>query len=228
MVLWLPRVSRLLSLLFDRKKRVARGQRLERPMPAEFSTFAIDLVEVRNALGSKSRSLLPALKKRFDLWFKNVNEQVADADAGPPLETVLKLLIVGKAIDAMWSFQFAVSIELLYRHFGVPLPGYHFQTMRIGWATEVDKAIKQTGVSEEVFGLMRHLFERGPVIPFDVEFLMGYLSLAEVRAAMEAFAQADYTGLKLDVRLAVADVRSWLVSCDTLGRDLASFYSDGA
>jgi hypothetical protein len=74
---------------------------------------------------------------------------------------------------------------------------------------------------------MRHLFNRGPAIPFAgrVEMCMGYLSLGEVRSAMEAFASAGYSGLKLDVRLAAAEVRSWLVSCDTLGWDLVSFYS---
>jgi hypothetical protein len=150
-------------------------------MPAEFSTFAINLDEVRNAVGSKRRSLLPALMKRFGDWFENVDEQVADSDGGPPLKEVLKLLIAGKPIDPSWSFQFAVAVELLYRHFGVKLPGIHFDSMRIEWAMQVDAAIKQVGVTEKQFGLMSRLFERGPVIPFDVEFCMGYLSLAEVR-----------------------------------------------
>jgi len=197
-------------------------------MPAEFSTFAINLDEVRHAVGSKSRSLLPALKKRFGVWFENVAEQVADSEGGPPLEEVLKLLIAGKPIDPSWSFQFAVAVEVLYRHFGIELPAPHFESMRIGWATQVDEALKQAGITEERFGLIDYLFERGPVIPFDVEFCMGYLSLSEVRAAMTAFARADYSGLQLDLRVAVAEVRSWLVSCDTLGRDLASFYSDAA
>jgi hypothetical protein len=197
-------------------------------MSAQFSTFAVDLDEVRSVAGSKRRSLLPALERRFGPWFGNVNEQLADAERGPPLEEVLKLLIAGKPIDPRWSFQFAVAVELLYRHFGVELDGRHFQSMRIGWAQQVDAAISQAGVPKERFSLLDHLFERGPVIPFDVEFCMGYLSLAEVRGAQRAFAQADYTSLDLEVRVAVAEVRSWLVSCDTLGRDLASFYSDAA
>src|SRR5262245_3777590 len=135
-------------------------------MPGQFSTFAVNLDEVRNAVGSKSRSLLPALRKRFGPWFENVDEQVADSEDGPSLEEVLKLLVAGKPIDASWSFQFAVSVELLYRHFGVELADRHFDSMRIEWAERVDAAIKQAGVAEKRFGLMHHLFERGPVIPF--------------------------------------------------------------
>src|SRR5262249_59614738 len=135
-------------------------------MTAQFSTFAVDLDEGRAVVGSKSRSLLRDLREQFSPWFENVNEKVEeeDCDGGPPLEDVLKLLIAGKAIDPEWSFQFAVSVELLYRHFGVDLPTLQFQSMRIELAFEVDAAIKQAGVPEERFGLMRHLFERGPVI----------------------------------------------------------------
>jgi hypothetical protein len=98
----------------------------EARMSGQFTPIAVDLDPVRKAVGSKSRSLLPALQKRFRPWFDNVDEQFADAGAGgPSLEQVLKLLIAGKP----------------------------------------------------------------------------------------------------DVRLAVAEVRSWLVRCDTLGRDLVGFYS---
>ena len=54
---------------------------------------------------------------------------------------------------------------------------------------------------------------------------MSLTNVEVMRAAIEAFWQADYSGLKLDVRQAVAEVRSWLVSCDTLGWDLVGFYS---
>jgi hypothetical protein len=195
-------------------------------VPAEFSTFAIDLDQVRNTVGSKNRSLLPALKNRFSAWFENVNEQLADSDRGPPLEEVLELLIAGKPIDPRWSFQFAVAVEVLYRHFGMELPAPQFESMRIGWASQVDAAIQQAGVPQERFGLIAHLFERGPVIPFEVEFCMGYLSLSEVRAALDTFARADYTSMEPDVREAVTEVRSWLETCNSLNRDLASFYSD--
>jgi hypothetical protein len=197
-------------------------------MSGQLAPIAVALEEVRKAVGSKSRSLLPALQKRFRAWFANVDNQVADSGAGgPQLEEVLQLLIAGNPVSAEWPFQFAVAVELLYRHFGAVLSDRQFSSMRIEWAEQVDEAIKRAGVAEERFGLMRHLFNRGPAIPFAgcVEMCMGYLSLAEVRSAMEAFARADYTALKPDVRLAVAEVRSWLVSCDTLGRDLVGFYS---
>lgn len=197
-------------------------------MAAQFAPIAVDLDRVRNAVGSKSRSLLPALLKRYPTWFEGVKTQLADAgNSGPPLEDVLKQLIAGKPIDPRWDFQFAVAIELLYRHFGSVLSDRRFSSMRIEWADEVDKAIRQAGVPEERFGLVRLLFNRGPAIPFAgvVEMCMGYVTLAEARAAMRAFAEADYTPLKPDARLAVAEVRSWLVSCDTLGLDLVGFYS---
>jgi len=197
-------------------------------MSGQFAPIAVDLQQVRKAVGSKNRSLLPALQKRFGPWFENIDEQVADMDEGSPsLEEVLKLLVAGKPVSADWPFQFAVAVELLYRHFGEVLSDRQFSSMRLEWVERVDKAIRQAGVPEERFGLERHLFNRGPAIPFvgRVEMCMGYLSLAEVRSAMEAFARADYTTLKRDVRLAVAEVRSWLVNCDTLGWDLVSFYS---
>jgi hypothetical protein len=191
-------------------------------MSGQFSPIAVDLEQVRKAVGSRSRTLLSALQKRFRPWF----DQVADA-GGPALEEVLKLLIAGKSVSPDWPFQFSVAVELLYRHFGTVLSDRQFSSMRIEWAERVDEAIKCVGVPKEQFGLMRQLFTRGPAIPFGgrVEMCMGYLSLAEVRTTMAAFAQADYTDLKPEVRLAIAEVRSWLVSCDTLGRDLVGFYS---
>jgi hypothetical protein len=201
---------------------------VETQMSGQFAPIAVDLDQVRKAVGSKSRSLLPALQKRFHRWFENVDEQVADSgDEGPTLAEVLKGLIAGKAAAPEWAFQFTVAVELLYRHFGVVLSDRQFSSMRMEWAERVDEAIRRAGVPEDRFGLMRHLYNRGPAIPFvgRVEMCMGYLSLAEVQAAMQAFAQADYSGLELDVRLAVAEVRSWLVNCDTLGWDLAGFYS---
>lgn len=197
-------------------------------MSGTFAPIAVDLEQVRNAVGSKSRTLLPRLQKRFGPWFENVNEQLADSgDVVPSLEQVLKLLIAGKPVSAQWPFQFAVAVELLYRHFGEALSFQQFSSMRIEWVERVDAAIERAGVPEKRFRLMRHLFNRGPAIPFagQVEMCMGYLSLAEVRSAMKVFAKADYTVLKPDVRLAVAEVRSWLVSCDTLGWDLVGFYS---
>jgi transposase len=84
--------------------------------------------------------------------------------------------------------------------------------------------VDETG---ERFGLMRHLFNRDPAIPFPgrVEMCMGYVLPAEVRSAMGAFDRADYSVLKLDVRQAVAEVRSWVVSCDTLAWDLVGIDS---
>src|SRR5262249_24757 len=74
---------------------------------------------------------------------------VEEGGGGPRVEEVLKLLIAGKPIDPDWSFQFAVSVELLYRHFGVELAGRCFEDIRIGWAQRVDEAIKQAGVPEK-------------------------------------------------------------------------------
>lgn len=196
-------------------------------MSGQFTPIAVDLEQVRKAVGSRTRSLLPALQKRFGRWFANVDAQVADAGGGAALEEVLKRMIAGKPVPAEWPFPFAVAVELLYRHFGVVLSDRQFSSMRIEWAERVDEALRQAGVPEERFGLMRHLFNRGPALPFAgrVELCMGYLVLSEVRAALEAFARANSAGLKPDVRLAVAEVRSWLVCCDTLDRDLVGFYS---
>lgn len=197
-------------------------------MSGQFAPLAVDLDQVRKAVGSKSRSLVPALQKRFGRWFENVDEQVAGmGEGGPSLEDVLQLVVAGKPVSADWPFQFAVAVELLYRHFGELLSDRQFSSMGLEWAERVDKAIRQAGVPEEQFGLIRQLFDRGPAIPFAgrVEMCMGYLSLAEVRSGMDAFTRASYIALKPDVRSAVAEVRSWLVICDTLGRDLVGFYS---
>src|SRR5262249_28783165 len=163
-------------------------------MSGQFAPIAVDLEQVRKAVGSKSKSLLPALQKRFGRWFENVNEQVADmGGGGPSLEEVFELLIAGKPVSADWPFQFAVAVELLYRHFGELLSDRQFTSMRLEWIERVDKAMRQAGVPEDRFGLERHLFNRGPAIPFAgrVEMCMGYLSLTEVRSAMDAFARAD-------------------------------------
>ena len=148
-------------------------------------------------------------------------------DNGPSLDDVLEQLIAGEPVSAECPFQFAVAVELLYRKFGLLLSADNFSSMRFDWAKRVDEAIKQVGVPEENFGLLRHLFNRGPAIPFagQVEMSMGYLSLLEVRPAIEAFDRADFSGLELDLRKAVAEVRSWLISCDTMNRDLVGFYS---
>lgn len=195
-------------------------------MSGQFAPIAVDLDRVRGAVGSKSRSLLPALRRRYGPWFENADEQVVGA-GGPPLEDVLKRLIAGKPADPRWPFPFAVAVELLYRHFGEVLSDRHFSSMRVEWAQRVDAGVKRAGVPAERFGLMAHLFDRGPAVPFAgrVEMCMGYLSLAEVRAGMAAFVGADFTGLEAEVRSAVAEVRSWLVCCDTLDRDLVGFYS---
>lgn len=196
-------------------------------MSAQFSPIAVDLVRVRKAVGSKSRTLLPALLKCYGSWFENVNEQMDEWEGAPSLESVLRSLIAGKPHGPDWSFPFAVAVELLYRHFGDVLSYRHFSSMRIDWVEQVDEALRKAGIPEKRFGLMKHLCDRGSAIPFvgQVEWCMGYLSLAEVRAAMRTFDKADFSVLKPDVRLAVAEVRSWLVSCDTLGRDLVGFYS---
>jgi hypothetical protein len=194
---------------------------------AAFAPIAVDLELVRGVVGSKSRTLLPKLRRYFGRWFETVAEQMAD-EGGPTLDEVLKGLIAGKVANPDWSFPFAVAVEVLYRLHGVVLSDRHFSSMRMEWAYRVDEGIQQAGVPAERFGLVRHLFERGPPIPFPGRMTMclGYLSLAEVRSAMSAFAAADYTPLKPDIRQAVAEVRSWLVSCDTLGCDLVGFYSD--
>lgn len=197
-------------------------------MSGQLTPIAVNLDEVRKSVGSKSKTLLPALKQRFHRWFENVDEQIEDQDEdGLTLEETLKLLIAGKPVPAECPFQFAVSVELLYRHFGTVLSDRQFSSMHLDWAERVDKAIKTAGIPDDTFGLVRCLFDRGPAIPFAgrVEMCMGYLSLSEIRKAIGAFARAKYTKLKPDVRLATAEVRSWLVVCDTLDCDLASFYS---
>ncbi len=144
---------------------------------------------------------------------------------------MLQRLIEGKPIQRRWWFQFAVALELLYRRFGKDLTqfGGSFCSIHWAWAEEVDEAIKQAGVSEKQFGFVQHLFCRGPALRFagiiEPPISMGWLSLAQVRRALKAFDRADFSELEPEVGEAVEEIRSWLLTCDKMERDLASFYS---
>lgn len=161
------------------------------------TAIAVDLSKVSEAVSSRNRRLVSTLVKQF----------------GEELE------------------QFGYALEFLCRHFGERLPNREWSAMPSGsrWVETVDRGLAAAGVPENVLRVGRHLMNRGaPIAIPEIEDFpgIGYLKLAEVKTAQEAFGKANLAASKnKEVLPSIQELQGWLQTCADSGRDLVCFYA---
>jgi hypothetical protein len=196
---------------------------------------AVELRKVTDALGSKDRRLLSALVKAFGDDFDQFDEMAADYldedEDGEPLtmQAALTQMVMGEEYNDGLGFMYGYALEFICNHFGEPLPngGWSGMPSSTKWADTVDQALKAAGVPGKVFGVSRHLMNRGaPVeIPSIDDFpAIGYLKLAEIEAVRQALGRPTVAAIKdREVLEAIREIQGWLQTCADSSRDLICF-----
>ena len=188
--------------------------------------FAVRLLRVERAFGSRDAALVAEITERFEGRFED-DDRDADDEDEPTLEMALHEIIEGRPLRDGYGHKYAYVLEMLCWHYGRFLPNAHFSAMHYDWADQVDGELIRAGVPEGTIGLKRHLMHRGAPVaipePDDFPFI-GFLKAAEVGPALRAVQSADLAAPDPEVRDAVAELRSWLEACGTTARDLVCFY----
>lgn len=192
--------------------------------------IAVDLAEVRRAIGSEDEALLGELVAEFEDRLAEI-EAMSDPDAKGQVTTVGALghLIRGEGPDMSWwvRFKYGYALEMICLHFGEELPNEEWLDMRWEWAERVDEALGRAGVPADRFRMVFFLMTRGLPVdapPTDDLPAFGHLLRDEMPAAREALDGADRAALDREEAAAIDQVRRWLESCMAAGRDLVCFY----
>ena len=188
--------------------------------------FAVKLIKVERAFGSRDAALVAEITGKFEDQFDDDDCDEDDEDE-PTLEVALHEIVEGRPLRDGYGHKYGYILEMLCDHFGKALPNGSFSGMHFDWIEEVDRGLIRAGVPEETFGLGRHLIYRGsPVaIPSPDGFpAIGYLKAAEIGPALRAVGTADLASLDPEVGDAVAELRGWLEACSRGAFDLVSFY----
>lgn len=199
--------------------------------------FAVDLGKVRAAIGSKNKSLLSKLKKKFAEDFEQFDEMLADtleedeedASAEPlTMVDVLRHLIMGEPYRENIGFAYGYGFEFLCQHFGDFLDNGEWSAMRAEWFDTVQKALKKAGVSEKALSFNQLVF-RGPPVELpeiDDSPCIGYLTKAEIAKARAALTAADLSKVKnTDAVASIEQIISWLDTCAKKKCDLVCTYA---
>jgi hypothetical protein len=203
------------------------------------NAIAVDLDEVRAALGSKKKALLAKLQKELAGGLEQIDDMLqdhiendTDEDGNPPepLTTadILRQLVMGEPYRKEFGFAYAYCFEALCEHFGESLNNGEWSAMRSEWFETVRRELKKAGVNEEGFS-MNKLFFRGPPVKLpEIEDFpnVGYLTKSEVAQARAALAKADLSKVKnKEAVAAIEQIRSWLDECAKSDRDLVCTYA---
>src|SRR4051812_16539745 len=106
--------------------------------------FAVRLIRVERAFGSRDAALASEITEKFEHHFENDDCE----DGKPTLEDALHEIIEGKRMQEDYGHMYGYVLEVLCWHFGKFLPNAHFSAMRLAWADRVDQGLSQAGVPE--------------------------------------------------------------------------------
>ncbi len=185
--------------------------------------FAVKLMRVRRAFGSRDAALVAEITGRFDWRF----EQDDCEEDEPTLEVALHETIEERPLRDGYEHKYGYVVELLCWHYGTFLPNEHFMGIRHQWAEEVDRGLIRAGVPEEVFGLRRHrMFQGSPVdipSPDDLPSI-GYLTASEGVPALRSLRAADRAVLDTEVGAAAVQLTGWLETCSRSACDFCFYH----
>ena len=143
---------------------------------------------------------------------------------------VLYIIDVNQTTHAIRrNFPVVGRFRYMFEHLGEFLPNRHWSAMRGDWFEEVDGALEELEVAEEVFRTWLHLAGRGAPIelpPIDDFPAIGYLREAEIAGVAIELEKVDRLDAEedTDVRESLNEVRAWLKTCARSHRDLICFY----
>ena len=199
--------------------------------------FAVNLAQIRKVVGSRSKSLLRELREEFEDELTMDREEVEEAniddefDPELALEDALRHLIMD---EERWDYEgpkYAQAIEMLCSFYGEFLPNDHWTEMPISWAETVHDALHDTGVSEDQFSLLGHLFHRGsPVDIPDIEDFpyIGYVKQSEIPSVVELLSDETFSSIEnadvVKIRRSLEQLRDWLEVCQREKSDLICFF----
>ena len=199
--------------------------------------FAVNLRQIRKAVGSRSKSLLLELREEFEDELTEDREQVEEAnedddfDPELSLEDALRHLIMD---EERWDYEgpkYGHAVEMICSFYGEFLPNDHWTGIPVHWPESVDEALHDTGVSVETFSILNHLLNRS--LPIDIPEIddfpaIGYLTQAEIPTALAALTDERFDSMTQDdsqkIRTSLEQVREWLEICQREKSDLVCFY----
>jgi hypothetical protein len=204
-------------------------------MSYALEAIAVELAKVSRAIGSKNNDLLDTLITKYGWKFHEFDDMAADfadEDAGEKpltMRSALSQLIMGDEYTKRFGFLYGYALSFICQHVGDFLPNSEWTGMRWEWAEEVDRHLESVGVPESVFRVTNHLMTRGspiPIPPIDDFPAIGILTLAEIKAAHQALAQAKLGAIEDgDARSSIEQIIGWFKSCLESQRDLVCFYA---
>lgn len=201
-------------------------------MSYTLTPVAVDLDQVRAAIGSKDKALLAKLKKAFASDLEQIDElleDVLDEDDDPAAAAdTLRHLVFGEPLRDDLGFAYGYALGMLCGHFGRTLPNDEWSAMRGDWFETVQKVVAKAGVPKKAFEVSRLAFRGSPVpLPEIDDFpFIGYLTRGEITAARKALGEADFKAAKNpEAVAAITQIQSWLDACAAKKRDLVCFYA---
>lgn len=195
--------------------------------------IAVDLKIVQSFVGSKNRELIEAIIAESADDAESINEMAADhVDEDDPED---EPLTIAKALTRLGqgeeltgpAFVYGYALEFVCRHFGEFMDNSKWSGMRLDWFDTVGAALKQAGVSTDVFSTSNLVF-RGPPMelpPIDDFPSIGFLRRQEIAAARAALADKKVAAINdPDVRASLMQICKWFDACTASKCDLICFY----
>jgi hypothetical protein len=186
--------------------------------------FSVKIEQLQKAVGSKDAALAARLKARLE-------DLVEEFDSGdeeePTINDAIDDLINGAELRKGYGHLYGYVVEGMCWEMGKMLDNDELGGMNADWSEELNQAMQDGGVSEEILSLTGHLmYRRSPVeIPEPDDFpFIGYLTKAEIPAALAAMKQANFEEASDDVRRAMVELQEWLEACGKESSDLVCFY----
>ncbi len=194
--------------------------------------IAVDLDEVKNAIGSKDQALLATLKEVCASNLDQIDElleNALDEDAEPlSADDVLRHLIMGEPYREEAGFAYGYCFEILCQHFGDRLPNGEWSAMRSAWFDTVQAALETAGVSGKTFSVTTLVYRGPPVEMPEIDDFpgIGYLTKAEVKKFRDVLAAADLSKVENQEAVSsIEQIRSWLDECARSRRDLVCTFA---
>jgi hypothetical protein len=144
------------------------------------------------------------------------------------MEDAMRHLVMGEPFVEGYGYKYAYAFEFLCLNVGDHLTNEHWIGLRWEWVEQVDANLKDAGVDPAVLSVGGRLLGRGapvPLPPVDDCPMIGYLLRGEIAPALAALSAVRAAWVPdHEVNESVGEVRSWLVRCRQLSRDLVCFY----
>lgn len=198
--------------------------------------FAVDLVQLRKVIGSRSKSSLLELREEFESELEEDRERIKEAtdddDLDPelPLTKALRHLIMD---EDRWDYEgekYGYALEMICSFYGELLPNDRWSHRQLSWAETVSDVLQEAGVPVKTFSIIDHLIYRGsPIqIPEIEDFpFIGYVTVNEIPKALAALSDCPCSDIEHEeaeeIRSSIEQVREWLETCQREKSDLVCF-----